>query len=101
MALHVALRRAHRIACVVGYSGRLIAGPALAEEITQKPPVLLIHGTADEVLPIEAMREAKRVLEALGVPLEAHERPGLGHGIDEFGLEAGRRFLARHLKTAA
>jgi len=97
MALHVALRRARAVAGVLGYSGRLVGGPALADELTTKPPVLLIHGTADEVLPIAAMREAKSVLAALGVPVEALERPGLGHGIDEVGLEAGRRFLAAKL----
>jgi phospholipase/carboxylesterase len=99
IALHVALRRARAVAGVLGYSGRLIAGAALAEELSAKPPVLLIHGTADEVLPIEATREAQRLLAALGVPVEVLERPGLGHGIDEVGLEAGRRFLAAKLSS--
>jgi len=97
MALHVALRRARAVAGVLGYSGRLAEGPSLAAEIVSKPRVLLIHGTADDVIPVEAMREAKSVLAALGVPVEALERPGLGHGIDEVGLEAGRRFLAAKL----
>ncbi|MFI4985976.1 MAG: alpha/beta hydrolase [Alphaproteobacteria bacterium] len=101
MALHVALRRQQAVAGVLGYSGRLIAGPALADEIASRPPVLLIHGTADEMIPLEAMREAKRLLEVLGVAVEAHERPGLGHGIDEFGLAAGGRFLARVLAAKA
>src|SRR5208282_2564848 len=101
MALYVALRRARKLAGVVGYSGRLLDGPSLAEEIASKPRVLLVHGTADEMLPIEGMREAKRVLQALGVPVEAYERPGLGHGIDEFGLEAGRRFLAQAFTAGA
>jgi len=101
IALHVALRRARAVAGVLGYSGRLIGAAALADELSAKPPVLLVHGTADEVLPIEGMREAKRVLAALGVPVEALERPGLGHGIDEVGLAAGQRFLAAKLGGAA
>jgi len=100
MALHVGLRRARAAACLLGYSGRLIDAASLASELRAKPPVLLVHGTADEVLPVEATREAKRVLEALGVPVEAHERPGLGHGIDEFGLKAGERFFKAHLAAA-
>ncbi len=100
MALYVALRRAKQLAGVLGYSGRLIGGPALAGELASRPPVLLIHGTANEMIPIAAMREAKQLLEALGVPVEAHERPGLGHGIDEFGLAAGGRFLAKVLPAA-
>jgi phospholipase/carboxylesterase len=96
-ALHVALRRAKPCAGVLGFSGRLIGEETLAGEIGSRPPVLLIHGTADEVLPIQSMREAKDRLEALGIAVEAHERPGLGHGIDEFGLAAGMRFLVRVL----
>jgi phospholipase/carboxylesterase len=92
-SLYVALRRARTLAGVLGYSGRIVDGPELPEELASKPRVLLIHGTGDEVIPVNAMRQAKRVLEALGVPVEAHERPGLGHGIDEFGLAAGARFL--------
>ena len=94
-SLYVALRRARACAGVLGYSGRLIGVAELAEELASKPPVLLIHGSADEILPVESLWQAKSVLEALGVPVEAHERPGLGHGIDQFGLAAGQRFLAK------
>jgi phospholipase/carboxylesterase len=100
-ALHVALRRAKPCAAVLGYSGRLLGEDMLADELRSRPPVLLIHGTADEVLPVQAMRQAKTKLEALGIQVEAYERPGLGHGIDEFGLETGRRFLEKGFAAAA
>jgi phospholipase/carboxylesterase len=96
-ALYVALRRAMQCAGVLGYSGRLIGVEELAEALVSKPPVLLIHGNADEILPVESLWQAKAALEAFGVPVEAHERPGLGHGIDEFGLSMGARFLAKML----
>ena len=96
-ALHVALRRPKPCAGVLGYSGRLIGEEVLADEIESRPPVLLIHGNADQVLPIQSMHHARDRLEALGIAVEAHERPGLGHGIDEFGLAAGMRFLVRVL----
>ncbi len=100
-ALHVALRRDEACAAVLGYSGALMGAEQLAEEIKSRPPVLLVHGQADEIVPVQAMSQARAVLEALGVPVEAHERPGLGHGIDEFGLEAGARFLSRALAAVA
>lgn len=100
-ALHVALRRPYACAGVLGYSGRIIGAQALAEEMVSKPPVLLVHGTADDMIPINAMREAKTILETLGVSVEAYERPGLGHGIDEFGLAMGGRFLAKVLAGVA
>jgi phospholipase/carboxylesterase len=96
-ALYVALRRARRCAGVLGYSGRLIGAEELAETLASKPPVLLVHGSADEILPVQSLWQAKAALEAFGVPVEAYERPGLGHGIDEFGLSVGGRFLAKVL----
>ena len=100
-ALHVALRRDEACAALLGYSGALLGAEQLAAEIKSKPPVLLVHGRADEIVPVQAMSQAFAVLEALGVPVEAHERPGLGHGIDEFGLETGARFLSRALAPVA
>ena len=97
MALHVGPRRPKRLAGIVGYSGMLADPDALAEEAATKPPVLLVHGDADEVLPVTAMGQAKARLEELGFEVAAHVSPGLGHSIDETGLQLGARFLANHL----
>ncbi len=93
MALHVALRRADTCAALIGYSGALAGRERLAEEIRAYPPVLLVHGTADEVVPAESHPRAVAALEAAGVRVSAHIRPGLGHGIDEDGLRLGIEFL--------
>lgn len=97
MALFIALRRARPCAGVLGYSGALIGGDALPEEIASRPPVLLVHGDADEIVPVQALAAALAVLKANSVPVETETRRGLGHGIDEPGLDLGRAFLARHL----
>jgi phospholipase/carboxylesterase len=71
-----------------------LAGPdALAQEIRSRPPVLLIHGDADEVVPPRALPLAVQALEAVGVPVESMVVPGLGHSIDEAGLKRGAAFL--------
>jgi len=97
MALHVAPRRAHRIAGVVGYSGLLPGPEFLAAEIRQRPPILLIHGDADPLIPSMALFAAQRILGDNGFAVEWHVRPGLPHAIDQEGLDLGLAFLRRVL----
>ncbi len=100
MALHVALRRARPCAGVLGYSGALIGADRLAAEIRARPRVCLIHGEADELIPVTALPAAEQALRAASVPVEAHTRPRLGHGIDEEGARLGGRFLASVLAAS-
>jgi phospholipase/carboxylesterase len=100
MSLHVGLRRAKPVAGILGYSGRLIGTEALAEEIRSRPPVFLLHGDADEIVPFESLAYSKKVLSDLEVPVETLARPGLGHSIDEIGLARGGEFLRRRLAGA-
>ena len=93
MALHVALRRRRAPAGVLGYSGRLIGAGRLADEAIARPPVMLIHGDADDMVPIAALHEAVAALGAAGVPAQWHVSGGVGHGIAPDGLAIGARFL--------
>ncbi len=95
MALHVAPRRARRLAGVIGYSGMLI--DADASEIRNRPPVLLVHGDADPMIPLVAFQQSKAALIQLGFELTTHVSPGLGHSIDAAGLTLGEAFLGRVL----
>jgi phospholipase/carboxylesterase len=100
MALHVGLRRTVPPAAIVGYSGLLVVpedvdAKAFAAEITSRPPVLLVHGDRDDLIPPQALFQATQELAALGVAVEWHLSAGVGHGIDEEGLRHGGEFLAR------
>ena len=97
MSLHVAPRRARAIAGVVGFSGALVGAEDLATELRSTPPVLLVHGDADQVVPFSAMAAAQSALSAAGVEVTTERRPGLPHSIDEVGLEKAAAFLARRL----
>lgn len=97
MALHVGLRRKTPIAGIVGYSGVLAGPEVLAGEMTGAPPVLLVHGEADQVVPVMALHAAAGALGSAKVPVEWHARPGLPHGIDPEGLRLGADFLKRTL----
>jgi phospholipase/carboxylesterase len=97
LGLHLALRCEQAFAGVVGYSGALIAPERLAQEIRSRPPVLLVHGDADPLVPFAAMDAAAQTLRALGVEVATERRPGLPHAIDPTGLAKGGRFLAERL----
>jgi phospholipase/carboxylesterase len=97
MALYVAPRRALPVACVVGYSGLLCGAAALKAEKKSASPVLLLHGTMDEVVPYAALAETERGLKDASIPVTTVTCPNLGHGIDERGIVEGIKFLQRYL----
>jgi len=97
MALHVGPRRAGAIAGIIGYSGMLADPDALARELCNRPPVLLVHGDADDVLPVSSLARAQSALADLGFSVSSHVSPRLGHGIDEAGIRLGQAFLLRQL----
>jgi phospholipase/carboxylesterase len=97
MALHVGLRRAPGPACILGYSGALVGADKLSGEIAAQPAVLLIHGDADDVVPLEALFTATNALAAAGMAAQWHIAHGMGHGIDPDGLKLGGHFLAQSL----
>ncbi|HEV2675294.1 MAG TPA: dienelactone hydrolase family protein [Aliidongia sp.] len=97
MSLHVGPRLSPGPAAIVGFSGALVAPERLVAEHRSTPPVLLIHGEADQVVPFQAMDAAANGLVAAGIVAETVRRPGLGHGIDGPGLEAAAQFLTRYL----
>jgi phospholipase/carboxylesterase len=106
MALHVGLRRATAPAAIVGYSGILVTPAqeadldAFESSITSRPPVLLVHGDRDELIPVQALFQGAQGLAALDLSVEWHLSAGLGHGIDQEGLRHGGEFLARRFGAA-
>jgi phospholipase/carboxylesterase len=104
MSLHVGLRRAVAPAAIVGYSGMLILKDDTdienyAPQVRTRPPVLLLHGDDDDLIPVQALFHSTQALAALEVPVEWHISPGTGHGIDPEGLRHGGEFLARRFRA--
>ncbi|MGY6695055.1 MAG: alpha/beta hydrolase [Roseinatronobacter sp.] len=97
MSLHVAPRRAAPIACVVGFSGRLMQPGRLQAESISRPPVLLVHGDQDEVVPLSSLPEAADALVAAEFETYSHVSQGTGHGIGHDGLSLALSFLREKL----
>ncbi len=97
MALHVGLRR--QVAAILGFSGVLVGGRKLKQEMQSKPPVLLIHGDRDPTIPIAAMFDSAEALAAAGHGAQWHVSYGVPHSIGPDGLDLGGAFLSMSLKT--
>jgi phospholipase/carboxylesterase len=93
MSLQVGLRRKTQPAAIVGFSGALPGAEKLSAEIAVRPPVLLTHGDADDMIPVQAMFLAANGLSAAGVVTRWHVSRGIGHGIGPDSLELAGQFL--------
>ena len=98
MALHVGLRRAEPFAAIVGLSGALVAPELLPAELRARPPILLVHGDSDELLPVASLFDAVAGLGKANVPATWHISADTAHSIAEDGLELAIDFLAQALR---
>ncbi|PRY21405.1 phospholipase/carboxylesterase [Aliiruegeria haliotis] len=97
MSLHIAPRRSEPFAGVVGFSGRLVEPESLATEARVKPPVLLLHGDQDDVVPFASLKEAADTLVAAEFETYAFVMKGTGHGIAPDGLGQAVGFMRMKL----
>jgi phospholipase/carboxylesterase len=92
LSLQLGLRRAVKPAAIVGYSGMLAGEPPISGPDT--PPILLVHGDADPMIPADALFLSMTALGRAGAAVQWHLAPGVGHSIDAEGLALGGDFLA-------
>lgn len=98
MALHVLPRREDAVAGIAAFSGRLLEPELLADELQCRPPVLLIHGDQDDVVPPQSLPAAAQALEEAGwKEVYAHIMKGTAHGIAPDGLSVALAFMRDRL----
>ena len=98
MALHVLPRREDPVAGIVAFSGRLLEPELLADEVVSRPPVLLIHGDQDDVVPPQSLPQAAEALQEAGwKDVYAHIMKGTAHGIAPDGLQVALAFMRDRL----
>ncbi len=91
-SLYVAPRLKDKIAGVLGYSGALLSG---SEESSHKMPIHLIHGDADDVVPVQAWQAAKDKLIEDGFEFSGKIIPNLAHSINPEAIDSGGEFLKK------
>ena len=97
MSMHVAPRRQDPVAGIVAFSGRLMFPEMLGDEALSKPPVMLIHGNADDVVPFEEMQIAAEALQSNDFHVYGHVMDGTAHGIAPDGLSVALAFIRQQL----
>ncbi len=97
MSLHIAPRRAEAVAGVVGFSGRLLEPELLQDEVISRPPVLLLHGDQDDMVPPASLPAAAETLQGAGFDVFAHIMKGTAHGIAPDGLSVALAFMRENL----
>ena len=97
LSLHLAPRRAEPIAAVIAISGQLLQPERLVAETSAKPPVLVMHGDRDEVVPFPEMTATCNALVAAGFETYGHVMEGAGHTIAQDGLATALAFLTKTL----
>jgi phospholipase/carboxylesterase len=98
MSLHVAPRREDELAGIVAFSGRLLEPELLVDEVVCRPPVLLVHGDQDDVVPVQSLPQAAEALQKAGwQDVYAHIMKGTAHGIAPDGLSVALAFMRDRL----
>ena len=90
LAVLTALKHREKLAAVVGLSAVAVTfdGTVLSpENIVSRPPVTLIHGDADDVVPPVVFERHADALRRAGVEVDAHVVADLTHGIDATALQ--------------
>ena len=103
MSASVALTRPDLVAGVVMMSGRILpeVQPLMAApEKLAGLPLLVVHGVADQVLPIRHGRESRQLLESLPLKL-TYKEYAMGHEVDRESLEDVSKWLSAQLDAAA
>lgn len=90
MALDAGLRYPLRLGAIAALSGFLARPENLHDEkapLSKQVPILLVHGTADEIVTVEGSRKAQSTLDDEGYEVQLKEYP-MGHQIvpEEIGL---------------
>lgn len=93
MSLSVAPFMQQKLAGVLGYSGALLWDENKDAAKAHKFPVRLIHGEADDVVPVDAYHMAVQKLKSEGFEVSGHTTRNLPHSIDGEGIESGADFL--------
>ena len=96
MAIDAGYRTRQPLAGIIVMSGAIAEADAPDFAAKKNIPVLIVHGTDDDMIPLLAARRARRLLEQHGIEPEYHEFP-MGHHVTPESIDVVRNFMAARL----
>ncbi|WP_377805648.1 dienelactone hydrolase family protein [Azospirillum sp. A29] len=100
MALHLAMTDPERCGAVVAFAGRIAAPVATPDGSGRRPPILMVGGAADSIMPPAVVQAAATHFRSAGFAVEEHLLRGVPHTITAAGAQLGLDFLQRVLPSA-
>ncbi|MFN7666621.1 MAG: alpha/beta hydrolase [bacterium] len=97
LAITAALQLPSPVAGVVGFSGAFLP----PSSVHSHPAFCLIHGKQDEVIPSYASQKAAEDLKQRGCLVDCFVDEGLGHSIDERGIQRMAKYASQWLNPIA
>jgi len=97
ISIQVALKRKKTIACLIGYSGKVINKDHLSKNIISKPKTYLMHGQNDTIVPPMHLLEAKEFFSKIGLKIKTKMFQNCEHRIPVEGSSIGLEFLRKNL----
>ena len=100
VVLHAGLRYYKQLAGIIALSTYLPLSDSLEAEKSDAnadTPILLAHGTADPVIPVDQAYYSQMLLEKQGYEVEWHEYKGMAHGVSEQEIFHLAEWLERRL----
>jgi phospholipase/carboxylesterase len=93
MAMYTALKLEEECKAVIGFSGTVVSAEETIASCKSKPPVCMIHGTDDNIVPCTLGKFTVKILKQNGFNAEFHEIPNLTHSIEMHGIEIAKKFI--------
>ena len=97
ISIQAAFKRKKTIACLIGYSGRVINKKHLSSSIISKPKTYLMHGQNDPIVPPMHLLEAKEFFSKIGHKIKTKMFKNCEHRIPVEGSSIGLEFLIKNL----
>lgn len=94
MALDSGLRTQKKLAGIIAMSGGLYERDLLDLSVHKALPILIAHGSQDDVVPVNNARRARAVLENAGLDVEYHEYP-MSHQVAMEEAQDVKRFIEK------